>query len=62
MLVVPRSGAWGPSCRDSLRPFEGVLLLFSVTLLLEHNWLGRNLDFLNDLKLEIVPFLVFGFC
>ena len=51
MLVVPRSGAWGQSCRDSLRPFEGVLLLFSLTLLLEHNWLGRNLDFINGLKL-----------
>jgi len=51
--VVLCSGARGKSCRDPMRPFEGVLLLFSFTLLLEHTWLGRNLDFLNGLKLDL---------
>jgi len=62
MLVAPCSGAWGQSCRGPLRLFEGVLMMFSLTLLLEHNWLGRNLDFLNGLKLVIVSFRFFGNC
>ena len=57
--VVSRSGAWGQACRGPMRPFGHVLLLFSFILLLEDTWLGRNLDFLNGLKLEIVTFSVF---
>lgn len=33
-----------------MRPFEHVLLLFLLILLLEHIWLGGNLDFLNGLQ------------
>ena len=57
--VVPCLGAWGPSCRGPMRSFWNVLLLFLLTLLLKHNWLGRNLDFPNGLKLEVVSFSVF---
>ena len=60
--VVPRSGAWGQSCGGPLRPFEGVLLLFWPTLLLEHILLGQNLDFPIGLKLEFVTFRFFGIC
>ena len=58
--VVPCPGAWGQSCRGPMRPFEGVLLLFSLTFQLEQTWLYRNLDFLNGLKLVFVSFWFFG--
>jgi len=45
-----------------MRPFGHVLLLFSFILPLEHTWLGRNLDFLNGLKLELLRFQFFGIC
>jgi hypothetical protein len=62
MLVAPCSGAWGQSYRGPLRLFEGVLLLFSLTLLREHNLLCRNFNFPNGLKLVFVSFKFFGFC
>jgi len=60
--VVPCPGAWGQSCRGPMRSSWSVLFLFSLTFLLEHNWLCWNLDFPNGLKLVIVSFRFFGFC
>ena len=58
--IVPCLGAWRQSCRGLMRSFWSVLLLFSLTFLLKHNWLCWNLNFPNGLKLEVTPFLVFG--
>jgi len=60
--AVPCPGAWGQSRRGPMRPFWGVLLLFSLTFLLEHIWLCWNLDFPNGLKPVNVSFQFFGFC
>ena len=60
--VVPCPGAWGQSCRGPMWSFCSVLLLFSLTFLLEHNWLCWNLDFPNGLKFVSVSFRFFGFC
>jgi hypothetical protein len=62
VLVAPCSGASGPVCRGPMRSFAGFLLLFKPILLLEHDWLGQNLDFPNGVKLEIVSFRFFKNC
>jgi len=49
-----------PCSNSPMRPFEGVLLLFSLTFQLEQTWLYRNLAFLNGLKLVFVSFRFFG--
>ena len=51
--VVPRLGAWGPTCRGPMHLFKCVILLFSMLYSLEHDLLDITLDFFNDKKLEL---------
>jgi len=51
--VVPRSSAWGPTCRGPMHLFKCVVLLFSIISQLKLNLLALTLDFLIDKKLEL---------
>ena len=51
--VVPRSGAWRPTCRGPMRSFTCVILLFSLIFLMEHELLALTLKFLIDKTLKL---------